>query len=181
MRHASRWCCGIPGVLFSGLLAVTMPWLAGCHEPLLPAAGVPQALAPDQYLAQLVVAPGPAADTYRVRVTLSGGAAAPRMGGFRARLVLPAALAAVGEVADQAGAEGALMRVVRLDGADVHAVGAAAEGLAMGDLFVVTVRGGADALRQLRLEVEELVDVRGTDRRARTVVAPRVDDSRVRR
>jgi hypothetical protein len=181
MRRASSWCGGFPRVLLSGLLAVTTPWLAGCHEPLMPAAGVPQALAPDQHLAQLVVAPGPAVDTYRVRVTLTGGGAAPRMGGFRARLVLPAALLTVGEVADQTGAEGALMRVVRLDGADVHAVGAAAEGLAMGDLFVVTVRGPADALRQLRLEVEELVDVRGADRRARTVVAPRVDDSRVRR
>lgn len=181
MSRPSRSCRVGPALVLRGLLAVTTPWLVGCHEPLMPAAGVPQALAPDQHLAQLVVAPGPAVDTYRVRVTLSGGAAAPRMGGFRARLVLPAALVAVGEVADQAGAEGALMRVVRLDGADVHAVGAAAEGLAMGDLFVVTVRGGADALRQLRLEVEELVDVRGADRRARTVVVPRVDDSRVRR
>jgi hypothetical protein len=43
------------------------------------------------------------------------------------------------------------------------------------------VRGAADALPQLRLELEELVDVRGTDRRSRAVVAPRVDDGRIRR
>ena len=169
-------------LLFRLVLALVAPLvLAGCREPLDPGARPPQAVAPEGYLAQLVLAPGATADSWMVRVVLTGGAAASRVGGFRARLVLPPLLAVVGDVADQGGAQGGMVRVVRVDGAAVHAAGAAAEGLAMGDLFVVTVRGAADALPQLRLELEELVDVRGTDRRSRAVVAPRVDDGRIRR
>ncbi|MBU6365309.1 MAG: hypothetical protein KJT01_03800 [Gemmatimonadetes bacterium] len=155
--------------------------MAGCHEALDPAPRPLPVVAPDGHLAQLVVTPGPAAGSWTVHVTLAGGAAAPRVGGFRARLVLPPELAVDGEVADQRGAEGAMMRAVRQDGGTVHAAGAAAEGVADGDLFVVTVRGAAEALAQLRLELEELVDVRGADRRARAVVSPRMDDRRIRR
>lgn len=175
MRHARLR----PSVLLLWLACVPGVW--GCHESLDPAPRPQPVVAPDQHLAQLVVMAGPTADTWTVHVTLSGGAAAPRVGGFRARLVLPAALAVEGEVADQRGAEGAMVRAVRRDGETVHAAGATAEGVASGDLFVVTVRGAADALPQLRLELEELVDVGGADRRTRAVVAPRVDDRRIRR
>ena len=176
----ARWFVRLRRILaYSWLGGVLM--LSGCHEALDPSPRPQPAVAPDQHLAQVVVAAGPSGGTWTVRVQLSGGVAAPRVGGFRARLVLPAGLSVEGAVDDQRGAEGAMVRAVREDGGTVHAAGAAAEGVTGGDLFVVTVRGAADALPPLRLEREELVDVRGADRRGRAVVSPRVDDRRIRR
>lgn len=156
--------------------------LAGaCREALDPAPAPAAVAAPDQYLTQLVVAPGDTADRWLVRVTLAGGIATTRVAGFRARLVVPSAFTVEGDVADQRVAQGSMVRVVRTDGGDVLATGASAEGMPLGDLFVATVRGPASALAQLRLELDELVDVRGADQRKRAVVSARVNDARVRK
>jgi hypothetical protein len=163
-------------LMLSGLLA-----LAGCREPLEPGPSPAVAVAADQYLAQLVVAPGQTADQWLVRVTLTSGVATTRVAGFRARLVIPSALQLEGDVGEQGAAQGRMMRVVRADGGDVLATGADAEGMPIGDLFVATVRGPASALAQLRLELAELVDVRGTDQQKRAVVSNRVNDSRIRK
>lgn len=164
------------GIALLGALA-----LGGCRETFEPDPRPAAAFAADRYLAQVIVAPTATPDQWLARVTMTGGAATSRMAGFRARLVLPPSLTIAGDVADQSAAHGAMLRIVRLDGETVHGTGASAEGLPMGDLFVVTVRGTATALPQLRVELEELVDVRGEDRLSRTTVAPRVDDTRVRR
>lgn len=159
----------------------TLLTLGACREPLDPGA-VPATMArADQYLAELVVAPGASADVWLVRVSLASGVSTTRVAGFRARLVLPPALTIEGDVADQGAAQGAMMRVVRIDGSDVLATGASADGLPIGDLFVATVRGPVASLAQLRLELAELVDVRGADQRTRAVVSNRVNDSRIRR
>lgn len=156
--------------------------LAGaCREALDPAPAPAAVAAPDQYLTQLVVAPGATADQWLVRVTLAGGVATTRVAGFRARLVVPSAFTVEGDVADQRVAQGSMVRVVRTDGGDVLATGASAEGMPMGDLFVATVRGPASALSQLRLELAELVDVRGADQRKKAMVSARVNDARVRK
>jgi len=152
-----------------------------CREALDPGPAPAAAAAPDQYLTQLVVAPGATADQWLVRVTLAGGVATTRVAGFRARLVVPSAFTVEGDVADQRVAQGSMVRVVRTDGGDVLATGASAEGMPMGDLFVATVRGPASALSQLRLELAELVDVRGADQRKKAMVSARVNDARVRK
>jgi hypothetical protein len=156
--------------------------LAGaCREALDPGPTPSAVAAPDQYLTQLVVAPGATADQWLVSVTLTGGVATTRVAGFRARLVVPAAFTVEGDVADQRVAQGNMVRVVRIDGGDVLATGASAEGMPLGDLFVATVRGPASALSLLRLELDELVDVRGVDQRKQAMVSARVNDARIRR
>jgi hypothetical protein len=164
-------------LLFLGALLVA----GACREPLEPGAVPAAVAAADQYLAQLVVAPGATTDQWLVRVTLTGGVSTTRVAGFRARLVIPASLTVEGDVADQGEAQGSMLRVVRSDGGDVLATGASAEGMAMGDLFVASVRGPVVSLAQLRLELAELVDVRGTDQRKQAVIANRVNDSRIRK
>jgi len=160
--------------VLAGLLLI-----GACREALDPAPAPAVVAAPDQYLTQLVVAPGDTADHWLVRVTLEGGIATTRVAGFRARLVVPSAFTVEGDVADQRVAQGSMVRVVRTDGGDVLATGASPEGMPMGDLFVATVRGPASALSQLRLELAELVDVRGADQRKQAIVAARVNDARV--
>ncbi len=155
--------------------------LGACREPLEPGSAPAAAVRADQYLAQLVVQPGTTSDRWIVRVTLTGGASTTRVAGFRARLVVPMALTVEEGVADQGAARGAMTRVVHSDGMDVLAAGASAEGMPLGDLFVVPVRGAESALAGLRLELTELVDVRSADQRARVVVSNRVNDSRIRR
>ena len=156
--------------------------LAGaCREALDPGPAPSAVAAPDQYLTQLVVAPGATADQWLVSVTLTGGVATTRVAGFRARLVVPAAFTVEGDVADQRVAQGNMVRVVRTDGGDVLATGASAEGMPLGDLFVATVRGPASALSLLRLELDELVDVRGVDQRKQAMVSARVNDARIRK
>lgn len=164
------------GAVLLGALTLT-----GCRETLEPGAAPPNAVPSDRYLAQVIVAPTATADRWLARVSLTGGAATTRMAGFRARLVIPSSLVVEGDVNDQSAAHGQLMRVVRVDGSDVQATGASAEGLAMGDLFVVSVRGPASAVSQLRVELEELVDVLGTNRLSRATVVRVVDDARIRR
>lgn len=164
-----------------GALLFSALTLMGCRESLEPGAAPPKTVAPDRYLAQVIVAPTATADQWIARVALTGGAATTRMAGFRARLVVPSSLTIDGDVNDQSAAQGPLLRVVRADGGDVHATGASAEGFTMGDLFVVAVRGPATALSQLRVELEELVDVRGENRLSRAIVARYVDDARIRR
>jgi len=155
--------------------------LGACREPLEPGSAPAAVVRADQYLAQLVVEPGLTSDRWIVRVTLTGGASTTRVAGFQARLVVPMALTVEEDVADQGAAHGAMTRVVHTDGGDVLAAGASAEGMPLGDLFVVPVRGTASALAGLRLELTELVDVRSADQRARVVVSNRVNDSRIRR
>ena len=164
------------GALLIGALTLT-----GCRETLEPGARPLGAVPADRYQAQVVVSPTGSSDRWLARVSLTGGAATTRMAGFRARLVLPSSLVVDGDVNDQSAAQGALMRIVRVDGSDVHATGASAEGIAMGDLFVVSVRGPATALSQLRVELEELVDVHGDNRLSRATVLRFIDDSRIRR
>ena len=176
-RAPHRMLLRSPRILvLSGLLTV-----AGCREPLEPGPSPAVAVAADQYLAQLVVAPGQTAEQWLVRVTLTSGVSTTRVAGFRARLVIPSALQLDGDVGEQGAAQGNMMRVVRADGGDVLATGATAEGMPIGDLFVATVRGPATALAQLRLELAELVDVRGADQQKRAVVSNRVNDSRIRK
>lgn len=155
--------------------------LWACREPLEPGAMPSTSTKADQYLAQLVVAPGATADQWLVRVAIAGGVSTTRVAGFRGRLVVPPALIVDGDVADQGTAQGSMTRVVRIDGGDVLATGASADGMPVGDLFVATVRGPASALAQLRLELAELVDVRGDDQRRRAVIANRVNDARIRK
>lgn len=155
--------------------------LGACREPLEPAPAPAVVMRADQYLAQLVIEPGTGSDRWIVRVTLTAGPSTTRVAGFQARLVVPTALTVEEGVADQSAARGAMTRAVHSDGIDVLAAGASAEGMPIGDLFVVPVRGSASALAGLRLELTELVDVRSADQRARTVVSPWVNDSRIRR
>ena len=155
--------------------------VGACREPLEPGAAPAAIAKADQYLAQLVVSPGTTAEQWLVRVTLTSGVSTTRVAGFRARLVIPAALTVEGDAADQGAAQGSMLRVVRTDGGDVLATGASAEGMPVGDLFVATVRGPASALAQLRLELPELVDVRGADQRKQAVVSNRVNDARIRK
>jgi hypothetical protein len=162
-------------------LAMALPLAVGCREPVEPGARPPVVARSDQYLAEVIVAPGPASDRWLVRVTITGGVATTRVGGFRARLVVPPPLVVQEDPANQGAAQGAMTRVVRSERGDVLAVGASAEGMPMGDLFVAIVQGPASALGALRLELDELVDVRGADQRSRAVVAPRVNDQRIRR
>jgi hypothetical protein len=170
-----------PRHMLTRLAVVSTMVLASCREAFEPE-GLPSgAVAADRYLTQIHVAPTATPELWLARVTLTGGVATSRMAGFRARLVLPPSLRADGDVTDQHAALGAMMRVVRLDGDAVHATGASAEGVSMGDLFVVTVRGPASALPQLRVELEELVDVRGENRLDRATVVPRINDARIRR
>ena len=172
VRRAARACARGLGLLL----------LAGaCREPLEPGAAPATVAAADQYLAQLVVSPGGTSDQWLVRVTLTSGVSTTRVAGFRARLVVPAALTVEGDAADQGAAQGSMLRVVRTDGGDVLATGASAEGMPVGDLFVATVRGPASALPQLRLELPELVDVRGADQRKQAVISNRVNDARIRK
>ena len=166
-----------PGVLSLGALL----YVGACREPLEPGAAPAAVAAADQYLAQLVVSPGATPDQWLVRVTLTAGVSTTRVAGFRARLVVPSALTVEGDAADQGAAQGSMLRVVRTDGGDVLATGASAEGMPVGDLFVATVRGPASALAQLRLELAELVDVRGADQRKQAIVSNRVNDARIRK
>jgi len=154
------------------LLAIS---LVGCHESLAPIARAPQPALADQLVLQLVASAAPEPGMFLVRAVVTVGADAGRVGGFRARLVLPPDVTPVGDVSAQTDAVGDLLRIVRLDGADVLATGVSAEGVTASDLFVVRVQASESALRGVRIEMAELVDKRGTDRLRGAVVIERLN------
>lgn len=143
--------------------------LSGCRDPLRPA-GAPAPLALTGYEAAVILQPvavstaGSAIHTLRVR--WRAGDQAPPIGGFQAELVLPPGIALVGDVMNQDAADGQLLRQLRADGQRIVATGAAGEGFVMGDLFVLTVRGAIERIREVQLIFRDVVDQRGVDRLA---------------
>jgi hypothetical protein len=154
----------------ASLPAALLLLAAGCRDTLAPAVLAPTRFGADQFLAQAHVAPGAAADVHHFTARLTAGATAGRVGGFRARVMLPA-----GVTLDDATARGAdgVMRVVNQVGHDVVVVGVSPDGLAGGDLFTIALRGPAAALGGVRLAFDELVDAKGADRQRALVLVER--------
>jgi hypothetical protein len=158
----SRWCLAALVGLLGGALA--------CRDPLRPTGSLTP-LPPAGYEAALTVQSTARADVHTLRVRWRAGDAAPLLGAFQAELTLPPGLELAGDVTDQHAADGTLVRLLRADGARVFVTGAAGEGFQMGDLFVLTVRGSAERLQDIRLQLRDVVDQRGTDRLSAVRVA----------
>lgn len=152
----------------AALVGLTL--LGACRDPLHPGLAVPTTMGADAYEASVVIDPASVGGVHTVRVRWRSGEQAPAMGGFRATLVLPPGVTLAGEVEGQTDAQGELLRVVHAETDRVLATGIATQGFAMGDLFVVQLRGAPDRLRLLRLDVQEVIDQRGRNRRAATLV-----------
>jgi hypothetical protein len=138
-----------------------------CIDPMRPGASTPP-IASSGYDATVVVqavspATGPSAHLLRVR--WRSGDAAPPIGGFQAELRLPPGLEAIGDVLDQREAHGTMLRQLNVAGTRVLATGIASEGFRDADLFVITVRGPVERVREVTLVLHDIVDARGVNRR----------------
>ena len=169
MHRRTRSRTAITRALLVGVLLGGAP-LSACHDGITRPGRALQAMGDRQFLVGLTALPTGEQDTWIIHARLRSGALAGAVGGFRARLILPADVTLAQDPSSQRDALGAMTRLVHVDGRDVRIVGVSPEGVAMGDLFAVSVRGSARSLSGLRLELDELVDARGENRRASTLV-----------
>lgn len=154
-------------------LSLLLVLAAACRDPLRPV-GALTTIAPTAYEVTVQVEPGASPDRHVIRVRWRSGESAAPLGGFRATLLLPDGVTVRGDVANQESARGDLLRVLHTQGARVMATGAATQGFVLGDLFVVEVQATAAQLRGVRLDLQDVVDQSGGNRRSAVRVVERL-------